>query len=304
MGFLDIPGAMSEWWNNTIQSILSSMYSGLYKKCEDSFAGIFDVLNTKVVWASDELTKSPEEWNGTAFELVQTVAENALIPIAGCIITFIFCWELIHMMQESNQMQNIKPDSLLMVLLKLGVCILACSKSFEIVMGFFQIGAEATKNIIGKADVSKFGEDIEFSDVLTPVTENFSFGDILDVLIAMIVLFLAKILILAVAAIIYVRINLWFIELLMYASAAPLPFSTWGNKEWAQVGMNYTRKMLAICFEGFFMLLSFALFGAVMGGIGGGDFYESMVMIISAGFALCIILFKTGNISASIFNAH
>lgn len=297
---------ISEWLHSVSQGILEPIYSALYAQSEKTFDVLFFTLNEKVVWASAELSKSPESWNDAAFSLAKWISETALIPIAACMISFIFCWELIHMMQESNHMQNIRPDTILMVLLKLALCMIACSKSFSIVMGFFEIGAEATKSIMGKSTVEKFGfgEGLKFEDVLPRVTENFAFSDVLDVLIAMLLLFIAWILTLAVSAIIYIRVNMWFIELLMYSSAAPIPFSTFGNKEWGQMGMNYTRKMLALSFEGFFMLLAFAMFGAVMSGIGGGNFYESVVMIIAAGFSLCMVLFKASNISASIFNAH
>lgn len=297
-------GNTPEWLYNVMQSILGSMYNYFYGKCTKFFISLFTALNVKVEWAADELTTSPQAWNSGAFSLARSVAENTLMPIAACIVTFIFCWQLIHLMQDSNRMQNVKADNILFVLICLGLCILACSKSFDIVMGFFEIGADATRGIIGKSTVGSFGEGLSIEDILPRVTEDYSFGDVMDTMVASLVLGLSTLLVYVIAAIIYVRINLWFVELLIYASAAPIPLATFGNKEWSQVGMNYIRKMLAVCFEGFFMLLSFALFGAVTSGIGGGNFYESMVMIISAAFALCIILFKAGNISASIFNAH
>lgn len=302
---------IGEFFDNLLQKILGGLYSGLYGKAELVFNKLFSSLNEKVTWAADELsTQDPKTWNGDAFSLVQTVAEDGLIPIASCIVVFIFCWELVRMMQESNHMQNVRADSIMMVLLKLILCLLACSKSFAIVMGFFEIGSDATKSIINRpADgdgpaIGAFGEGLKFEDVLQPVTENFQIGDVMNALIALLLLLIAWILTMAAGGFIYVRISVWFIELLMYASAAPVPFATFGNREWGQMGTNYIRKMLAISFEGFFMLMLFAIFGAVMGGIGGGDFYESVVMIIAAALALCTMLGRTSNISASIFNAH
>lgn len=119
-----------------------------------------------------------------------------------------------------------------------------------------------------------------------------------------IILAIGKIGIIICSALIYIRVMFWFIEFLLYASVAPIPYSTWVNKEWGQIGMNYTRKMLAVSFEGFFILLLFTIYGGVMSGINMGDFTQSMVMIIGSGFALAIMMFKTNNISASIFNAH
>lgn len=76
------------------------------------------------------------------------------------------------------------------------------------------------------------------------------------------------------------------------------------NKDWSQVGMNYTRKMLALSFEGFFILLLFSTYGGILSGLQLEDFTQSMVMILGSGFALAIMMFKIGNLSASIFNAH
>lgn len=306
---IPIPPAITEFFDNLLQRILGGFYNALYGFCRNWFDRLFSALNEKVGWAANELSaRSPQTWNPDAFSLVRTVAENGLIPIASCIVTFIFCWELIRMMQESNHMQNVRADSIMMVLLKLALCLIACSKSFSIVMGFFEIGVEATRRIMenenGEQADWAFGEGLRFEDILQPVTENYSIGDVLNALIALLLLLVAWFLTMAASAFIYVRINLWFIELLMYASAAPIPFATFGNKDWGQMGTNYIRKMLAKSFEGFFMLILFAIFGAVMGGIGGGSFYESVAMIIAAALALCTMLGKTSNISESIFNAH
>ena len=295
---------MPEWLYNAFQSIFGTMYNYFYGKCKESLNVLFDELNRKVNWASRELATSPKSWNSDAFDLAESIAENTLMPIAGCIITFIFCWQLVHMMQENNYMQNIRPENILLTLIGLGLCMLACSKSFQIVMGFVEIGTDASAAIFGKSTVGTFGAGANIDDILPPITSDFTFGNVMSAMVTWMVLGLAKLLVYVMTAIVYIRINLWFIELLLYAAAAPIPLSTFGNKEWGQVGMNYVRKMLALSFEGFFMLLSFAMFGAVTSGISGGDFNEEITMILSAGIALCFIMCKAGNISASIFNAH
>ena len=63
--------------------------------------------------------------------------------------------------------------------------------------------------------------------------------------------------------------------------------------------------MLALAFEGFFILALFGLYGGIIGGLQmQADFKESMVMILGCGFGIATMMFKVGNISASIFNAH
>lgn len=289
--------------HDLMQNVLESIYDGLYEGCEGVYNGLFTYMNKKIDWAATELTTTPQNWNPDAFDLVKNISQNACIPIAGCIVVFIFCWELIRMTQESNRMNNIKPDALLMLFLKTGLCLIACSKSFEIVMGFYEIGAFATSKLSTTINY-QLGTSMSIADIMPPVTGDYTFGMIFEMVTYYIVLWIARLVVLICSSVIYIRIMLWFLELLIYASAAPIPYATFGNKEWGQIGMNYTRKMLAVCFEGFFMLLCLGMYGGVVAGVNGSDFMESVFMIIGCGFALIVLLFKTGTISASIFNAH
>ena len=297
---------LSEFAYNLLQSILETIYTGTYTGCESLFNGMFNSLNNKMGELSGNLTQSPQAWNATAFGVAENVAKNACIPIAGVVITFVFCWELIHLMQESNQMHNIKPDTILIKLITLAVCLLVCSKSFEIVMGFYEIGSFATKKVSQSTNNKEIGEDLKLEDFIEKKESDFSFWDVLKICMDFLALGVSRLTIMVCGVIIHVRVLLWFIELLIYSSVAPIPFATFGNKDWSQMGMNYVRKMLAVCFEGFFMLLIFAMYGGVLTGgyLQQGDFFESILMIIGGSFAFVMLLYKAGSISASIFNAH
>ena len=294
---------VGEFFEEFTQRIYKSMYEGLYSNCEKLFNAMFSSLNTRIASTSAELTTSPKDWSPSGFVIIQNAAETIFIPIGACIITFVFCWELIHIMQDNNQMHNIRPDTIMMQLLKLCLCLLACSKYFDIVMGFFEVGAWATSKL-SAGTVGTCGEGLALADLLPAATDPMKIGIVFEMIGNLILLLVGNFAVLICSAIIYIRVVLWFLEILIYSSAAPMPFATFGNREWSQMGMNYTRKMLALCFEGFFMLMAYALYGGVVSGIGGGSFAESMVLIIGCGYALVMIMFKAGNISANIFNAH
>lgn len=292
---------VSEFADNLMQKILKSLYDALYESVQNSFIGLFDMLNNQVAKASTNISQGVKGWNGSAFDQVKNIAETVCIPIAASFITVIFCWELIHLIQESNSMNNVKPDKIMLVLMKFGLCLLVCAKSFDIIMAFFDLGAWASKQL-GSSELSKFG--VKLDDILGPPPAEYTISLLMQMCGYKLILFVGKIGIAVCGMIVYIRVMLWFLEILLYACAAPLPYSTWVNKEWSQVGMNYTRKMLALSFEGFFMLLLFSIYGGVVSGVGEGDFMQNMILIIGCGFALAIMMFKTGNISASIFNAH
>lgn len=292
-------------------NLIKSAYQGLYNATNYHFTGMTNTMNRGIIEASTVVTARPQSWNATAFSFIQGVAENAFIPVAACILTFIFCLEVIHLVQESNQMHNIKPETMLLLMLKLGICLFVCSKSFTIVNGFFDVAAEVSTKI-GEAAIEEEStastlEDLGVSQVLD---DGYSLGDVFKMLGNLLFTLIAKAIIYALTVAIMLKVNLWYLELLVYASAAPVPFSTFINKEWGQVGNNYIRKMLAVAFEGAFMLVIFGLYTALTRNAlsavpGSSDNYlMSMVKVCGCGAALFLMLGKAGNISASIFNAH
>ncbi len=298
---------VSEFFDKLLQLILKALYDPLYESVSTDYSDMFSLLNTQVNNAARSIYSGPRYWGGgTPFGTIKKVAENVCIPIAAAFITVIFCWELIHMIQESNNMSNdnAKPKKLMLVLLKFGLCLLVCAKSFDIIMAFYDVGAWASTELGKLSSTSIRGFNADLSNVLLKNPEVYAVGDLMQLCGYKIMLFFGKLGVCVCGVIVYIRIMLWFLEILLYASTAPIPYSTWINKEWSQVGMNYTRKMLALSFEGFFMLLLFAIYGSVLAGLSQGDFMQNMVMIIGCGFALAVMMFKTGNISASIFNAH
>lgn len=307
MGILltaDMNNPVGEFVDKLLQHLLGAEYKGMYICVEENFQGLFDSLNQELSSASQQIAEGPKLWNSSAYSLMESVAENVCIPIAAAFITVIFCWELIHLMQEKNSMQDVKPEKLLLVLMKFALCLIVCANSFKIVMGFCDLGIWAVSQLrtMTQTSISMVAPSME--DIVPAELDRYEFVDLLRMAGYLILINLAKFGVWICGIIVYIRVMLWFVEFLIYASVSPIPYSTWVNREWSQVGMNYTRKMLALSFEGFFILLLFAMYGGVLGGLQAGDFVESLVMTLGCGFGLAIMMFKVGNISASIFNAH
>ncbi len=296
--------AISEFGDKLLKWIVKSLYDPLYESVGRSLQGLFVSLNQELLRATRNISAGPRVWNGSAYSTVQGIAENVCIPIAAAFITVIFCWELIHLVQESNSMQNIQPERLFIVLMKFGLCLMVCAYSFKIVMGFCDIGGWAAQHLNQATVTISMAPTLEELGLSNPPADGYTLGALMELAGYKIILVIATFGIALCGLLVYVRVMLWFVEFLIYASVASIPYSTWMNKEWAQVGMNYTRKMLALSFDGFFMLLLFAIYGGVLSGLRMGDFKQSLVMVIGCGFALVGMMFKVGNISASIFNAH
>lgn len=298
---------VSEFVEGVIENVVEALYTPIYDSVANNVQELFDELNQNIASAASNITAGPRAWNSSAYETIQAVAETVCIPLAGSFITIIFCWELIHLVQESNSMQNVKADKLVIILMKFGLCLMACAYSFKIVMAFSDLGGRAADKLLGLTQTTpsiSMSPTLEDLGLYNPPPGGYELSNLFELMGYWISLKLARVGVWVCGVVVYIRVMMWFIEILLYASSAPIPYSTWMNKEWSQVGMNYTRKMLALSFEGFFILLLFSVYGGVLSGLRLGDFQQSLVMILGCGFGLAVMMFKVGPISSSIFNAH
>lgn len=299
--------SISEFFTQIREEICKGMYEGLKGSVSDLFAGMMDVMNNQISQSKDLVTQSPQSWNASAFSFIQSVSENAFIPVAAVVIGFVFCMEYVHMIQEENNMRNITKDKIVVTLLKLCACLLICGKSFDIVMGLFELSSYSANKVAASATVGSIPSDISS---LFEEPAVYDFKCVFAMLGNYLITFICWAFTYVISIMIFLRVQLWYLELLIYASACAVPFATFINKEWGQVGQNYLRKMLAVCFEGVFMLVTFGLYKYLIvnvtssGYISSSDFMMAMFMSLGCGVVLFILLMKVGTISASIFNAH
>ncbi len=297
--------SFSEFFDGLMQTILSDLYKTAYEGCQKSFDGLFDSLNTHVSEAAVSLNQTPESWNASAYGVVSSLSRTAFLPVAAVFLAVVFAWELVQIVQNTNQsMQQFKPDNIVFPLIKLTMCLLACSHAFEIIMLFFKIGQMVTHKITSTT-IGNFGEGLEFTNLVPPELEHYELGDVMTVVGYSSLLVIASAATWVIGIVIYIRVIFWFLEIYVMSCAAPVPYAMWTNKEWQQVSVNYTRKMLSTMFQGPLMLMLYAIYGGVMEGLPlGSDFVGSLGMIIGSAFALWGMLFKTSSIADSIFGAH
>ena len=60
-----------------------------------NLTGMFDTLNTKVGEIAGEVGMTPAAWNSSIFNMIRNLSETVIVPIAGIILTFVMCYELI-----------------------------------------------------------------------------------------------------------------------------------------------------------------------------------------------------------------
>ena len=70
---------------------------------ESNLTNMFTDVNDKVGTIAAEVGKTPSTWNGSIYQMIRGLSENVIVPIAGIIITFVLCYELISMITEKKQ---------------------------------------------------------------------------------------------------------------------------------------------------------------------------------------------------------
>ena len=61
-----------------------------------NLSGLFDSVNTEVGEIATQVGTTPAGWNAGIFSMIRSLSENVIVPIAGVIITFVMCYELIQ----------------------------------------------------------------------------------------------------------------------------------------------------------------------------------------------------------------
>ena len=67
-----------------------------------NLSGLFDQVNQAVGDVAADVGKTPQGWNGNIFNLIKNLSDSVIMPIAGMVITFVLCYELITMLISST----------------------------------------------------------------------------------------------------------------------------------------------------------------------------------------------------------
>ena len=88
-------------------------------------------------------------------------------------------------------------------------------------------------------------------------------------------------------------------------SVSPIAFATFGNKEWGQIGTNYLKGLLALAFQGYFIMVLVAVYVALLEGITNTTNVPGMVSnLLIVTLVFCFGFFKTSSLSKQIFTVR
>lgn len=287
---------------NLFEAINKWIKENLIGVINGNLSNMFGDVNEKVGTIATEVGKTPQSWNGSIFSMVQTLSENVIVPIAGIIITYVLCYELISMITEKNNMHDLDTFMFFKWFFKAWVAVYIVTHTFDITIAVFEL----SQNIVSKsARVINGTTSIDVTSALASMRVGLDTMEIPELLLLVmetgIVSLSMKIMSVLITVILYGRM----IEIYLYCSIAPIPFATITNREWGQIGSNYLKSLLALGFQGFLIMLCIGIYSVLVNSmIIADNLHSAIFSLASYTVILCFSLFKTGSLSKSIFNAH
>ena len=263
---------------------------------------MFTDVNEKTGQIAAQVGQTPKGWNSSIFSMIQNLSTSVIVPIAGMIITFVLCYELITMLTERNNMHDIDTFMFFKFFVKAWIAIYLVSNTFTITMAVFDVGQHVVNAASG---IISGSTSIDIANVVTDVDatlESMEIGEMVVLALeTLIVSFCMKIMSVIITVIVYGRM----IEIYLYTSVAPIPFATMTNREWGQIGTNYLRGLFALAFQAFLIMVCVAIYAVLISTLTASDNLSSALFgVMAYTVILCFSLFKTGSLSKSIFNAH
>ena len=270
--------------------------------CGGMFIGIFDDTNAAVGSIASEVGKTPSQWNGSIFALIRSLSDNVIIPIAGLIITGIFCYELITTITEKNNMHDIESFIFFKYFLKSCIAVVLLSHTFEITLAIFDVGQWVVNQSSGLISNQT---SVDVNSIYLNFRANLETMDTGALIVLMLEAAVVGLAVKAIAILVTVVLTNRMIEIYMYCSVAPIPFATLSNREWGNIGTNYIRNIVALAFQAFFIMVLVGIYTALIKDITTVKDLHGMLMRIGAySIVLCLALFRTSAISKAIFNAR
>ena len=267
-----------------------------------NLTGLFDTVNGKVGEIAADVGATPQDWNSGVFNMLRSLSETVVVPIAGAILALIMCYELIQLIAERNNMHDMDSWMLFRWVFKSAAAVLLVANTWNIVMGVFDL----TQSVVNQsAGVIIGNTSIDITAVVTDLENRLSDMDIGGLLglwfQSLFVGLTMNILSICIMLVVYGRL----IEIYLVTSLGPIPLATIGNSEWRGMGQGYLKSLFALGFQAFLIMVVTGIYAVLIQNIAlDGDVSGAIWGCMGYTVLLCFCLFKTGSIAKAIFASH
>jgi hypothetical protein len=285
-------------WDKITEWLKGLLVSGIMS----NLTGLFEGINGQVTEIASNVGKTPQAWNGSIFSMIKSLSENVVVPVAGIILTFVLCLELIQMLIDRNNMHDFDTFIFFKWLFKAAAAVLIVTNTWNIVMGVFDVAQSVVNSAAGSIgsntaiDVNSVVANLEARLIEMDIGPLFGMW-----FQSMLMGIVTWVLTICIFILIYGRM----VEIYMVTSVAPIPMASMMNRDWGQMGQNYLRSLFALGFQAFLIMVCVAIYATLVQNIAITEDVSSAVWTcIGYTVLLCFTLFKTSSLAKSVFNAH
>ena len=258
---------------------------------------MFDCVNDQVGTVASDVGTTPSAFNPTIFGMIRNISETVIMPIAGIILTFVACYELIQLIISYNNLANFETWFIFKWVFKTFIAVEIITHTFDFTMAVFDVAQYVILNA-GGVIVSSTAVDASALASMQSTIEAMDIWSIFALFFQVsIIMIITQILSNLIFVIIYVRM----IEIYMYVSLAPIPLATFANKEQSSVCINYGKSLFALGLQGFLIMICVGIYAALIQSIAfSSDIVGSLWGVVGYTVLLAFSLFKTNTVAKAI----
>ncbi|MCT1389849.1 VirB6/TrbL-like conjugal transfer protein, CD1112 family [Peribacillus frigoritolerans] len=287
---------MFDSWIEDIKEFIFKMFM---EGTESFLDMIIELFGKSISTVRMNVSETPTEFSSTIVDNLRVISETAILPVAGLILTYVFCYELYQFVVERNRGGDFETGQLLFLIIKTSVMILLLSNSFTIALAVFDLGKWITDQV---PDSTLTIPSSIKDDVISSIED----GEIGKAISMWLVTGIALIMVFIMSGIIYLVAWGRIITILLYISIAPIPFATFLNREWiGSIGQTYVKNLLALMLQGYFMLVCLVIYAGLLEKSSslivaeGNALYALMLMLVSMAI-LVVTLTRTHSLAKSV----
>lgn len=293
---------------NPIQDIIKGIMDSIEKFFVDTLNGasknlldtVYKTFEMATLSVREQVSQTPQSFSMSMLRTVKSISDSAILPIAGVMITYIFCYDLYQMVAEKNKGNEISFEQMMWLILKTGLGIKLTANSFTITLAIIDLG----KWITDKVPTSALTMPENISKMLLQNSKTTG-----DAIALMFVSFIALVVVAVMVALIFLVAWSRIITIFLYVGVAPIAFATFFNKDWVgSIAQSYIKNIIALTLQGFFMMLCLVIYSGMLSKITkmmttGGNYFFSLIMLLVSMGVLVLSLTKSHSYAKSVVGA-
>ena len=195
--------------DNIIQQITDWLKGVLVSGIMNNLTDTFSSVNDQVGQIATDVGQTPSSFLPAVFNMVKNLSESVIMPIAGIILTFIACYELIQLIISYNNLASFETWFIFKWIFKTFVAVELITNTFNITMAVFDVSQSVVMQAGGIIQGST-AIDASTLETMQSTLEAMELGSLLSIFLQS---FIVQFLMYVLSAIIFVIINGRMVEI-------------------------------------------------------------------------------------------